>query len=111
MLLAPRTLVTVTEYENQSLVEVSGRTSDVIEVTFYGKKRFLFWTYEGYTTKQYTFPMPFVEKDKKGVNIYRTGESASELIKQLRENFSNQTSFLSSEDYDFFREKFPERFI
>jgi len=111
MLLAPRTLVTVTEYEDRSLVNVSERTSDVIKVTFFRKKKFLFWTWEGYTTKRYVFPMPFTGKNEKGIDMYRSSESAKELVKQLKDNFSNQTSFLSSADYDFFRDQFPERFV
>ena len=106
MLLAPRKLVTVTEFKEQEFIDMGKGVRDDVSITFYGKKRFFFWTYLGETTNKYKF-----NRVHTGKNVYAKSEPYKELIKQLRDNFSNQTSFLSSDDYDFFREEFPERFI
>jgi len=76
--------------------------------TFFGKLKEITWE-EKYSFKRVTTPTP----DKQGYVTVSESTDAFELRRQL-EDFKKQQlggRFITDEDYEFFKEQFPERFI
>jgi len=94
----------------ECLLDGFGRFIDKVELRFTKKRRIL-------PDKEYKRIITFKRQDmgpdpdRQGYNIHKAHNGLSELINQLDAIVKDQWVQISKEDYEFFEELYPERFV
>ena len=83
---------------------------DEIVVTFEGQKSFLGIKYHGTWKKSYRFKYKYTGTEK-NTRMFQANPDFKELNKQLSDYLSKQHIEISRENYEYFKDLEPERFV
>ena len=88
----------------------TGTPDDQVNITFEGEKSFLGIRYHGTWTKSYSFKYKYTGTEGNS-RMFRANPDFKELSEQLSGYLSKQRIEISKENYDFFMQEYPERFV
>ena len=112
MLFNDKLLNKVQMFSSEEWLNANSRDAphDEITVIFEGQKSFLGYKYHGTWTKVYSFKYKYTGT-KDNTRMFSANPDVKELTNQLSEHLSGQRIEISKENYDFFKDLYPDRFI